>query len=69
MVISKKVTPKAVDRNRIKRLIRESFRHHDPGNLDIVVLSRKAINTLDNGELSAKLDAGFNQLSAAMGKS
>jgi ribonuclease P protein component len=39
MIIGKRHLPRAVDRNRVKRAIRESFRHHrgDLAELDIVI--------------------------------
>jgi len=44
IVTSKKKLPKAVDRNRIKRIIREIFRQHDikAHGLDLVVMVRNA---------------------------
>ena len=43
VIVSKKVAPRAVDRNRIKRLVRETFRHDRwrLGNNDLVVLARR----------------------------
>ena len=42
LAISRKVAKSAVARNRIKRIVRESFRHHQPllGGLDYVVMGR-----------------------------
>lgn len=42
VIVAKRVMKRAVDRNRVRRLIRESFRHHQEtlGGLDIVVLVR-----------------------------
>ncbi len=42
LAISRKVAKSAVARNRIKRIVRESFRHHQPslGGLDCVVMGR-----------------------------
>jgi len=44
LAISKKHCRKATARNRIKRIVRESFRHHqaDLGNLDVVVINSPA---------------------------
>ena len=43
MLIAKKTLPRAVDRNYMKRQIRECFRHLDPLNIDIVALARPGI--------------------------
>ena len=54
MAVSRKVDPRAVGRNRIKRILRENFRHHRramrPG--DIVVVLRPPAATLGNAALS-----------------
>jgi ribonuclease P protein component len=44
IIASKKILPRAVDRNRSKRIIREAFRHHNikSKNLDMVVMLRHA---------------------------
>ena len=64
MVVAKKNVSKSVERNRIKRLIRESFRHARlqlPG-LDIVVLIRKGLDKLPNLVISRKIDALWKDL-------
>ena len=45
LAIGKKHLKTAVGRNRIKRLVRESFRHHagDLSGLDIIVLARAGV--------------------------
>lgn len=50
LVIAKKNVGKAVHRNRIKRLIRQSFRTQKStlNNLDLVVLARKDADKLEN---------------------
>lgn len=58
-VFSKKNIKRAVDRNRVKRIIRESFRHQQiklPA-LDFVILGRKGLSELDNTEIRAMIDA------------
>ncbi|MBP6103674.1 MAG: ribonuclease P protein component [Gammaproteobacteria bacterium] len=42
VIVAKRIMKHAVDRNRVRRLIRESFRHHQQAlsGLDIVVLVR-----------------------------
>ncbi len=53
-VIGKKSVKLSVERNRLRRVIRESFRHHQEqlDGIDIVVLVRKGLSDLDNSELS-----------------
>ena len=60
MVIGKKNIPLAVDRNRIKRQIRESFRQFSTDNktgVDVVVLARPGART--NKKLFDLLQEGF----------
>lgn len=56
LVIAKKNVRLAVQRNRVKRIIRESFRlhQHQLPPLDIIILARKGINDFNNGELHAE---------------
>ena len=57
MAVSKKNLPKAVDRNRIKRLIRESFRMSLRNeSVDVVVLTRNPIINMDNTQIFEQLD-------------
>lgn len=57
VVVSKKHLKKAVDRNRFKRTVRESFRKQDTltPSLDIIVLALKGIHTVSHKELSDAL--------------
>ncbi|MGD9386595.1 MAG: ribonuclease P protein component [Gammaproteobacteria bacterium] len=58
LAVSRKVSRRAVERNRIKRVLRESFRRHpDLPALDIVVMARPGAAACDNHELSASIDA------------
>jgi len=57
LVIAKKNTTRAVDRNRVKRLIRESFMHHQPFNVtfDAVIMNRQGIALKDNRQIFQSL--------------
>lgn len=53
LAISKKCARRAVDRNRLKRIVRESFRRHRqliPG-VDVVVLCARGATTIPNRRL------------------
>jgi ribonuclease P protein component len=70
LVIAKKNVRKAVQRNRIKRVAREFFRTlptSSPG-IDVVLLTRRGIDQLDNAELSTILQQQWQKLSRATSK-
>lgn len=72
MAISKKTCNRAVDRNRVKRVIRESFRNHLAGNqtenaLDFVVMSKAGAQNNSNAELSLSLEGHWHRLMAGAG--
>ncbi|WP_019528677.1 ribonuclease P protein component [Dasania marina] len=64
LVIAKKNVRLAVQRNRVKRIIRESFRLNQANipALDIVVLARHSIDALDNASLHKHLAKLWQQL-------
>lgn len=64
LVIAKKHIRLAVERNRVKRLIRETFRIKQqqlPG-IDVIVLARKGMNELTNAVLIEQLDLQWQRL-------
>ena len=65
IVVGKKNCRLAVQRNRAKRQIRESFRHTQSAlaGLDIIVLARRGIAELDNGTITQHLTRLWNRLS------
>ena len=68
VVVSKKNVPSAVQRNRVKRLIRENFRKRQTGigGADLVVLARKNAHTLGNSAINGKMDGLWNDLTGKM---
>lgn len=58
LVIAKKNIRFAVERNRVKRMLRETFRLNqtDFKSLDIVVIARKGLDTFSNRQLQNLLD-------------
>lgn len=69
LAISRKVSPRAVQRNRLKRLIRERFRHlqTELGNMDFVVIGRHAMLQLPPAQLNEILERHWKRLSTQSG--
>ena len=65
LIVAKKNVARAVQRNRVKRLIRESFRHNKAlvAGFDIVVLARKGAGNLSNGRISERVQVLWADLS------
>lgn len=65
LVIGKKSVKLSVERNRIKRQIRETFRHHqlELAGWDIVIIARKGLAGLDNPELAKQFAKLWKRLS------
>lgn len=64
MAISKKIIAKAHDRNRVKRLLRESFRQSTLPAVDMVFLAKPGLVKQTNAEFNFKLSALWEQLSS-----
>ncbi len=64
LAIAKKHVRRSVDRNRVKRIAREAFRisKHKLPPVDIVVLSRAGVASVERGELRAELDRLLEKL-------
>lgn len=64
LAISKRVSKRAVERNRIKRLARESFRRirHELPAIDLVIMAREQASGLPGPDLLAELDALWRKL-------
>jgi ribonuclease P protein component len=71
LAIAKKRVSLAVKRNRIKRLIRESFRHHQSSlaGIDVVVLAKNEIDKINNRTLLDSLARHWLKLSRRCKKS
>lgn len=64
LVIAKKHIRHAVDRNRMKRLIRETFRvkQQQLAGIDVIVLARKGMNDSTNAALIEQLNGQWQRL-------
>lgn len=68
MVISKKITAKACQRNRLKRLLRESFRVQTLSFVDIVVLARHGVAQIENKLINTNLNKAWKKLANYLSK-
>lgn len=67
LAVSKKTDRRAVARNRIKRIIRESFRRTALATSDYVVISKPAAAHAENTQLEASLQTHWRKLSQTQG--
>ncbi len=70
LAISKKCAKRAVDRNRIKRLLRESFRASQSSlpAVDLVIMCRPLILKLDNPEIFQNIEKQWHHLRKKLGQ-
>jgi ribonuclease P protein component len=71
LIFSKKNVRRAVDRNRVKRIVRDSIRLRQqrlPA-VDIVVLARRGVHELDNATVQRQLQGMWRRLEREASKS
>jgi ribonuclease P protein component len=69
LVIGKKNVPTAVARNKIKRVVRETFRLTLlPVDVDLVFLARKDLGKLSSAELATLIQQSWGRLIARLNK-
>ena len=70
LAVSRRVNKRAVERNRIKRVVRESFRRNKEhmGGLDIVIVAMQGASRADNQQLQASIDWHWQQLAETVKK-
>ena len=66
LAISKRVSKRAVERNRLKRLLRESFRRvrHRLPSVDLMVMARESAANVPGPQLLAEIDTLWAKLLA-----
>jgi ribonuclease P protein component len=70
LIVSKKHLRRATDRNRLKRVARETFRHNTDSldSLDIIFLVRQGIRELDRGHQHEALIDAWRRLTRKLEK-
>lgn len=68
LAIAKRYIPLAVERNRVRRIIREGFRHYQSllGAFDIVVITQKPLNDLGKACLHKELNQQWRLLEKSL---
>lgn len=61
-IVSKKVAPKAVDRNRIKRLVSQAMGEDQSFQAEVIVIVKKNIASLKKNQVKAKLTGLLQKL-------
>lgn len=62
LALSKKMIAKANQRNRVKRIIRESFRTHKLPAIDLIVLARHGVVEVENKIIDSNLSEAWEKL-------
>ncbi|MCE0722070.1 MULTISPECIES: ribonuclease P protein component [Legionella] len=62
LALSKKMIAKAHDRNRIKRLLRESFRQKELPAVDLVFLARQGVAKQTNAIINARMGKTWKKI-------
>jgi len=65
--LSKKYLPKASLRNKIRRIFRESFRRQFLASVDLVVLARKGLDSMEGSALRLQLDETWKKVNKLYG--
>ncbi len=70
LAIAKRYVPLSVERNRVRRIIREGFRHYQSlfGAFDIVVITQKPLGDLGNACLHKELNQQWQLLEKSLRK-
>lgn len=62
IIVSKKVAARAIDRNRIKRMVSESLKDKLETAADIIIIVKKNIANLKNNEITEAINQLFKKI-------